>query len=1484
MKRKSIISKIFAIIMVSLLMMPNFSIPIKAAPRTIYVSTSGSNTSPYDTWEKASTSIQNAIDSINPTSVNATDTVTIEIAAGTYTENITTKYDVAIKETDDPAYKGEVIIKPSILTSPLILVNHNLKLDKLELRGPTSNNYILQVSGNGKTVTANNVKLIGQSGSRAFYLFTNSKIIFNRSLIKDVPYMFLSQTATSANQVDLNYCIVENSGSYTILGGTHNIYNTTFIGAPGMVLELNGANNKTLRFKNNIIAAAGWKNASTQVLKETSSSNNILDISNNIILPNAINPIKNADPYGGFTNLTGFVAAGTFYTSPQFVARRRPFFLNIQFNSDVNGGYQKWKEVTDYANGKGIKTTLCLDNVKGISGDAWIELKKYEEKGNTIGIQGQNHINYAVLNGIKVKGPANSTISVAINESDNSSNNWTGTIDLKVNGTITKTINITHTTKLINVHQAINATAGWTSSLAPITTGAEPGRDDVMAVSLANITDLNVATEKELSLDRNRFYFTELVETKKIAESNYLTIKLHSTPGGATSAEFRNWISTDSHGYFAKGQTTPYLASTSSVVTGSYTLSDDMQSGDPITTGFSIYQMKFDVIETVVSLASIERDIHAIVEGLGYIGGSNILLGHCETAGSYFGVGEWKSVIDALVKLNIPLNSENDTITWIRSGTNVGGSGKVFTRTFTDKGNYQLQGTSPAVDAGAVIAGLSTDFSGNSIYNVPDMGAFELAAPNAPEASTAVVGTDSIEWNFIDKSNNETGFRLYNGSTLIAEVQAVNLTKIKEIGLNNNTVYSNRYITAYNQRGESEKVLLESSCTLAPTPSNFSISASINLVTLSVDTFLNNNKGQSGYYFEKVGGNNSGWQATNTYQDNSVSCNQSLTYRVKYRNQNGVESAFVEETTNTGACPTPNTTISPNSLDFGSVELDYSAITAKDISFTNNVNVADTLTYSFSSANFSASGSSITVPASGTTTLSVTPKSGLTAGTYNETLTIKRGSDTVKTINLTLVVTNPLPSTTISPNSLDFGSVELGYSAITAKDISFTNNVNVADTLTYSFSSANFSASGSSITVPASGTTTLSVTPKSGLTAGTYNETLTIKRGSDTVKTINLTLVVTNPLPNTTVDKETLDFDDRGVGYSNITPMTVKFTNHTLLADTLTISCGSAFEIVGDTTITVPANGDVTVSVRPINGNQANIYNQLLTIKRAGTAIKTINLNFTVKNLMDDYSISIDKTSLDFGKYLQSYSGLSYKEITITNNSIKNDDLTFEIVGDFKEENNTISKIINSNTNTVLKIVPNDGLLEGSYNGSLIIKRSGVTINTVSLKFEVSEYYTQNLIDLNNPSVVISGNIHYAQSLTVVTNNYDSYCSSCQGFQEYKDNNRVYKYYDIKTDNSNSKPAFTGEITITFNLGQSNNGKTFTIVHCTSNGIETFTDKCVDGVVRVNVDELSPFVILKAGSNPSTGDNSNPIIASLIMVSALAIAGYLVLKKKNNNK
>jgi len=167
-------------------------------------------------------------------------------------------------------------------------------------------------------------------------------------------------------------------------------------------------------------------------------------------------------------------------------------------------------------------------------------------------------------------------------------------------------------------------------------------------------------------------------------------------------------------------------------------------------------------------------------------------------------------------------------------------------------------------------------------------------------ATVTETGSGLYQWQVRKNSTTELGFN--NIST----------TSITDSALLENTQYTYDVQFSDNATNVSSYGTQASKYTLVDTPTNLSASSSSNNVSLTVDSFPNDTSGQSGYYFSRSQGGNSGWIQTNSWQDTGLSCGTSYTYSVIYRNGDGTETSSISTSQSTGGCSHGGGRLVPN--------------------------------------------------------------------------------------------------------------------------------------------------------------------------------------------------------------------------------------------------------------------------------------------------------------------------------------------------------------------------------------------------------------------------------------------------------------------------------------------------------------------------------------------------------------------------------------------
>lgn len=199
-----------------------------------------------------------------------------------------------------------------------------------------------------------------------------------------------------------------------------------------------------------------------------------------------------------------------------------------------------------------------------------------------------------------------------------------------------------------------------------------------------------------------------------------------------------------------------------------------------------------------------------------------------------------------------------------------------------------------------------------------------------------------------------------------------------------------------------------------------------------------------------------------------------------------------------------------NTYTFHPAEVGYSTRGAKEVTITNTGNVATgNLNVALSrgeESNFTVGSKTIDSieNKNGTATFNVAPKLGLSVGTYIETVTVSGNNIDPQSFNVSFTVNPKVPQRSIKlseEGTYTFPEATVGYSAPAAKEVTITSTGTAAtDKLYITLDGANktsFTLGKNEIESIAAGkSATFTVTPKTGLAAGTYTAKVTVGDGN----------------------------------------------------------------------------------------------------------------------------------------------------------------------------------------------------------------------------------------------------------------------------------------------------------------------------------------------------------------------------------------------------
>ena len=203
--------------------------------------------------------------------------------------------------------------------------------------------------------------------------------------------------------------------------------------------------------------------------------------------------------------------------------------------------------------------------------------------------------------------------------------------------------------------------------------------------------------------------------------------------------------------------------------------------------------------------------------------------------------------------------------------------------------------------------------AGNSSYSATDT-ATTLDPPTAPTIGVpSILSISSIRWNFTDNSDNETGFRVFDGGD-VQQVQCAeaDINFCDETGLSTNTSHT-RKVAGYNGDGNGSYSSTVTKYTLTGDPTLSFGSPTTSTVVLNAGNTSNVGAGTSGIYFDCTSascdtGINAWVQAT-TDSSTGLSANTQYTFQVKARNGDSVETGYSSTSNKYTAIETPSISI-----------------------------------------------------------------------------------------------------------------------------------------------------------------------------------------------------------------------------------------------------------------------------------------------------------------------------------------------------------------------------------------------------------------------------------------------------------------------------------------------------------------------------------------------------------------------------------------------
>ena len=248
-------------------------------------------------------------------------------------------------------------------------------------------------------------------------------------------------------------------------------------------------------------------------------------------------------------------------------------------------------------------------------------------------------------------------------------------------------------------------------------------------------------------------------------------------------------------------------------------------------------------------------------------------------------------------------------------------------------------------------------------------------------------------------------------------------------------------------------------------------------------------------------------KVTGTYNDKSVS--QVVNVRFVVEGEEGGEGESIL-----------NMTVSPETVDFGTVQKGYAQPKPKTVTVRNTGNVPAALKLETEGNAFIVGElESDAIDVNGDTTFTIQPKKGLSEGRYGQNVKVTgtyNDKSVSQVVNVRFVVEGEeggegesILNMTVSPETVDFGTVQKGYAQPKPKTVTVRNTGNVLAALKLETEGNAFIAGElESDAIDVNGQTTFTIQPKKGLSEGRYSQNVTITANETLEKVVFVEFVV----------------------------------------------------------------------------------------------------------------------------------------------------------------------------------------------------------------------------------------------------------------------------------------------------------------------------------------------------------------------------------------
>ena len=380
----------------------------------------------------------------------------------------------------------------------------------------------------------------------------------------------------------------------------------------------------------------------------------------------------------------------------------------------------------------------------------------------------------------------------------------------------------------------------------------------------------------------------------------------------------------------------------------------------------------------------------------------------------------------------------------------------------------------------------------------------------------------------------------------------------------------------------------------------------------------------------------------------------------------------------------------------------------------------------------------------------VQPREGLEAGEYLDTVTYKteEGAETSFQVQMTIAPKEaPVYGLTADMDAVTFEDLEEGYQEAGSWTVTLTNSGEDKLTLkvpqSENFEITRILAEGTeeSLILEKGAQASFEIKPRTGLTEGYYQETLTfgIEESADITRNINADVTIKKAQTEKTeisLNPESISFDSLKEGYENTEPVTVTVTNSGNVTVALAQPVAEYFDLGAISAEELAPGESASFTAVPAAGLAAGEYQEKIQIFRKDDIEKPLaELPATIKVAQKEvHKLTVSPSVLDFGEVEKGYKSPEKQVITLTNEG--NTQVTVEKPeSDYFRIGNLSKDTLEPGETCTIAIRPKEGLDVSTYVETIFIPNSASSDVSVDVEFTVNAAAVE-LLEVQKPSAV----------------------------------------------------------------------------------------------------------------------------------------------------